>query len=115
MKFSYYLCASVLVAGCATAQTGVRIDPATGGLGWLTHPYQTRSVPPVSLSHSSRLDSLVRAGISFPTAEELESALIGGDVTGMHGRTTLRGVLTMLADGLEWREIRQAHAGGKGG
>lgn len=77
----------------------------TGRMGWDN----------VNIALALAKDSLVRAGISFPTAEELESALIGGDVMGTHGRTTLRGVLTMLADGLEWREIRQAHAGGKGG
>ncbi len=77
----------------------------TGRMGWDN----------VNIALALAKDSLVRAGISFPTAEELESALVGGDVTGAHGRTTLRGVLTMLADGLEWRQIRQAHAGGKGG
>ncbi len=77
----------------------------TGRMGWDN----------VNIALALAKDSLARSGISFPTAEELESALIGGDVTGPHGRTTLRGVLTMLADGLEWRQIQQAQAPGKGG
>ena len=76
----------------------------TGRMGWDN----------VNIALALARDSLVRAGITFPTAEELESALVGGDVTGMHGRTTLRGVLTMLSDGLEWRQIRQAQGPDKG-
>jgi hypothetical protein len=76
----------------------------TGRMGWDN----------VNIALALAKDSLVRAGITLPTAEELQSALIGGDVTGVQGRTTLRGVLTMLADGLEWRQIRQAQAPGKG-
>ena len=70
MRLTYYFCAWVLLASSATAQTAVRIDPATGGWGWLTHPYQTRSVPPVSLSNSSRLETLVRAGNLYISAQD---------------------------------------------
>jgi outer membrane protein len=80
MRFSYYLCASVLLAGCATAQTGVRIDPAQGGWGWLTRPYQTRSVPPISLSNSSRLESLVRAGGLYLSAQDAVALAIVNNI-----------------------------------
>ena len=80
MKFRHYLCASVLLAGCATAQTGVRIDPATGGWGWLTRPYQTRSVPPISLSNSSRLESLVRAGNLYLSAQDAVALAIENNI-----------------------------------
>ncbi len=80
MKFSYYMCASVLLAGCATAQTGVRIDPATGGWGWLTRPYQTRSVPPVSLNNSSRLETLVRAGRLYISAPDVVALAIENNI-----------------------------------
>jgi outer membrane protein len=54
-----------------SAQTAVRIDPANGGLGWLTHPYQARYVPPVNLSNSSRFDSLIRAGNLYISAQDV--------------------------------------------
>ena len=63
IRFSVLLlCIFLLLASASYAQTEVRIDSAKGGLGWLSHPYQPRSVPPINLSNSSRLDSLVRAG-----------------------------------------------------
>lgn len=46
-------------------------------------------------------DSLVREGVRFPSAEQLEDALLR--------------VLQSLADGLEWKDINRVHARGKGG
>ncbi|MDP9053640.1 MAG: TolC family protein, partial [Acidobacteriota bacterium] len=59
------------IAPASGPQTAVRIDPATGGLGWLTHPYQPRYIPPVNLSNSSRLDSLIRAGNLYLSAQDV--------------------------------------------
>ena len=59
------------LAALLSAQTAVRIDPAKGGLGWLTHPYQARYVPPVNLSNSSRFDSLIRAGNLYISAQDV--------------------------------------------
>src|SRR5882724_8597014 len=80
MRLTYYFCVWVLLASSATAQTGVRIDPATGGGGWLTHPYQTRSVPPVSLSNSSRLETLVRAGNLYISAQDAVALAIENNI-----------------------------------
>lgn len=57
--------------GSATAQNAIRIDPAKGGLGWLTHPYQQRYVPPINLANSNRLEALVRAGNLYLSAQDV--------------------------------------------
>ena len=55
-------------------------------------------------------DQLARAGITDPTAAQLQTALMGGDlvVTNADGTTTttsVKGVLTMRADGMGWGNI----------
>jgi hypothetical protein len=60
----------LMVAGLAGAQSEVRIDPSQGFLNGLTHPYRARSVPPVSLANSSRLESLTRAGNLYLSAHD---------------------------------------------
>jgi outer membrane protein len=70
-------CWALLAAGCllwqtgpAEAQNAVRIEPAHGFFNSLTHPYRARSVPPIFLGNSSRLESLVRAGNLYLTARD---------------------------------------------
>ena len=75
----YVLCASLLAAP-AGAQSEIRIDPAKGGLGWLTHPYQAREVPPINLSNSSRLESLVRAGNLYLSARDVVALAIENNI-----------------------------------
>jgi len=65
------LLAAGLATGSASAQTSVRIDPATGKLGWLTRPYQARYIPPINLANSSRFDSLIRAGNLYISAQDV--------------------------------------------
>ena len=44
-------------AAHAFAQSEISVQkPATGGLGWLARPYQPRSVPPIRLTNSPRLN-----------------------------------------------------------
>ncbi|WP_180541189.1 TolC family protein [Nevskia soli] len=74
------LLACLLFANPASAQTAVRIDPQQGGLGWLTHPYQTRYVPPVNLSNSSRLGPLIRAGNLYLTAQDVVALAIENNI-----------------------------------
>jgi outer membrane protein len=66
-----WLCSLLLLAGSASAQSAVRIEPAKGGLGWLTRPYQQRYVPPINLTNSSRLETLVRAGNLYLSAQDV--------------------------------------------
>lgn len=74
------LSVSFLFTGAAKAQSEVRVDPAKGGLGWLTHPYQARSVPPVNLANSPRLDSLVRAGNLYLSARDVVALAIENNI-----------------------------------
>ena len=68
---------STLLAGSALGQGAVRIDPATGGhLGWLTHPYQPRTVPAINLSNSPRFDSLIRGGNLYLSAQDVVALAI---------------------------------------
>lgn len=61
----------------AAAQSAVRIDDLPGGgLGRFTHPYKPRYVPPINLSNSSRLESLVRSGNLYLTAQDVVALAI---------------------------------------
>jgi outer membrane protein len=60
----------------AFSQTAVRIDPAQGGAGWLSRPYQVRSVPQIHLGNSSRFDSLIRAGNLYLSAQDVVALAI---------------------------------------
>lgn len=73
-------CSCLLFAGSSNAQNTVRIDPATGGLGWLTHPYQTRNVPPINLTNSPRLEALIRAGNLYLSAQDAVALAIENNI-----------------------------------
>jgi outer membrane protein len=73
--------AAVAPASLAFAQTAVRIDDVPGGgIGKLTHPYRTRSVPPINLSNTSRLETLVRAGNLYLTAQDVVALAIENNI-----------------------------------
>jgi outer membrane protein len=70
------LCAALPLA----AQNAVRVDPATGHLGRVTNPYRTRFVPPVGSSNTSRLESLIRAGNLYVSAEDVVALAIENNI-----------------------------------
>jgi outer membrane protein len=79
----FFLCACLFLGGPATAQTSqtsVRIEPAKGGLGWLTRPYQTRTVPAIDLANSTRFESLVRAGNLYLSAHDVVALAIENNI-----------------------------------
>ena len=61
----------LLFASSAFSQTAIRIEPPKRGLGWLTRPYQQRTVPPINLANTDRLEGLVRAGNLYLTAQDV--------------------------------------------
>jgi hypothetical protein len=80
--------------------TTTTFTPPTGKMGW------------GNVKHSLALaqDALARAGVTNPTAEQLQTALMGGDivVTNADGTTTtstVKGILTMRASGMGWGNI----------
>jgi outer membrane protein len=60
----------LLLAGSAVAENAVRIDPAEGILTRFTRPFRARSVPPASMANSPRLESLIRAGNLYLSAQD---------------------------------------------
>jgi outer membrane protein len=75
------LFAFFLPARPAAAQSVVRIDPVVGGrFGWLTHPYQPRTVPPINLTNTSRLDSLIRGGNLYLSAQDVVALAIENSI-----------------------------------
>ena len=80
--------------------TTTTFTPPTGKMGW------------GNVKHSLALaqDALAKQGITNPTAEQLQTALVGGDVVitntdGTTTTTTMKGILTMRADGMGWGNI----------
>ena len=67
------LCSWLAVAPSLPADNAVRIEPPKGGLGWLTRPYQQRVIPPINLTNSDRIQSLIRAGNLYLSAQDVIS------------------------------------------
>jgi outer membrane protein len=65
------VCTLLLIASSSFSQTAIRIEPPKGGLGWLTRPYQQRTVSPINLANTNRLEALVRAGNLYLTAQDV--------------------------------------------
>lgn len=85
--------------GDTTGTTTTTITPPTGKMGWGN----------VFISLALAKTALANAGITDPTAEQLQAALTGGDVTLADGSTvTMKGVLEMRAEGMGWGRIAQA-------
>src|SRR5260370_31972982 len=102
------LLASLPFAKSGLTQTAVRIEPATGGLGWLTRPYRPRTVPPINLANSSRLDSLVRAGNLYLSAQDVVALAIENNIdveVQRYGPLLAREVLKLAAGGGALRSV----------
>ena len=90
-------------AGTPSTTTQTTVAVPTKPMGW------------GNVKHALALaqDQLARAGITNPTAAQLQTALNGGDlvVTNADGTTrttTVKGILTMRADGMGWGNIAKA-------
>lgn len=80
------------------ATTSATFTPPTGKMGYGN----------VYISMSLAKQQLAAAGITEPTAQQLEAALMGGTVTNSSGQTTtMTGVLQLRADGMGWGQIAQ--------
>jgi len=99
-----------------TDATLVTTTAGTGGApGTTTESTITVPTKPMgwgNVKHALALaqDQLARAGITNPTAEQLQTALNGGTLTvtradGTTTTTTVKGILTMRADGMGWGNI----------
>jgi hypothetical protein len=86
-------------SGTGTPGTGTgtttSFTPPTGKMGWGN----------VFNSLALAQNQLTQLGITNPTQEQLQAALVGGDVTVDGKTTTLKGILTLRADGMGWGNI----------
>jgi outer membrane protein TolC len=60
----------LLLAGSAAAENAVRIDPAEGSFARFTRPFRARTVPPINMANSPRLEFLLRAGNLYLSAQD---------------------------------------------
>jgi outer membrane protein len=103
------------VVQTTSPQTAVRIDPATGKLGWLTRPYQARFVPPINLNNSSRFDSLIRAGNLYLSAQDVIALALENNIdieVQRYGPLLAREVLRRAESGTLLRNVGQGVAAG---
>ena len=62
------------------AQDEIRVEPPMGPLGWLVNPYRPRSVPPIRVTNSPRLNSLIRAGNLYLTEQDVVALAIENNI-----------------------------------
>lgn len=83
-----------------TVPKGTTITPPTGKMGWGN----------VFISLALAQKVLTQAGITNPTAAQLQTALMGGNLVGADGKTVaVKGVLQLRADGMGWGKIAQVY------
>ena len=70
----------LLFASQGFAQNEIAVEPATGRLGWLLNPYRPRSVPPIRVTNSPRLESLMRAGNLYLSAPDVVALAIENNI-----------------------------------
>jgi outer membrane protein TolC len=75
-----WLCAFILLACSLSAQNEIRIEAPKSRFGWLTRPYQARIIPPINLSNTSRLESLIRAGNLYLSAQDVVALAIENNI-----------------------------------
>ncbi len=100
-RFRWYML--LLLAGSAAAENAVRIDPAQGSFTRFTRPLRARSVPPISLANSPRLESLLRAGNLYLSAQDAVALAVENN---LDIEVQRYGPLLAL------EVLRRAHAGG---
>ena len=80
-QFLRILAVTFLSAVLACAQEALTVGPADAGwLGWFTRPYQARNIAPTRLSNSPRLNSLIRAGTLYLTAQDVVALAIENNI-----------------------------------
>ena len=108
--------AATLATMPAAGQTSIRIDePAAGKVGWLIRNYQPRTVPPINLANTSRLDALIKAGNLYLTAQDVVSLVLENNIdieVQRYGPLLAREVLRRAQGGGLRRSVGQGVAAG---
>ena len=97
-------------ATLTTTTAGTGGAPGTTTQNTITVPTKPMGWGNVKHALALAQDQLARAGITNPTAAQLQTALNGGTLTvtnadGTTTTTTVKGILTMRADGMGWGNI----------
>jgi outer membrane protein TolC len=72
----------LLLPGLTIAQQGIDFQPlpSNGTISWLARPYEAGTVPPIRLQNSPRLQSLIRAGNLYLTAQDVVALAIENNI-----------------------------------
>lgn len=110
------LLAVALTTTQAPAQSAIRIDePPAGRASWLTKNYQPRTVPPINLANTSRLDALIKAGNLYLTAQDVVALVLENNIdieVQRYGPLLARAVLKRAQGGGLLRSVGQGVAAG---
>ena len=102
-----------LVAGLRSSSTiNLKTTAADGTVSTATFKPTTKAMGYGNVKHALTLAqrSLANVGITNPTAEQMQAALMGGTVTLANGTTTtLTGVVTLRASGKGWGQIAKQY------
>jgi len=105
--------ADALVTGLRSGSAITLTSPGTGGTTTsttFTPPTGKMGYGNVYTSLALAKQNLVMAGITDPSASQIQAALMGGTVTAPNGQaTTLTGVLQLRAQGMGWGQIAQQY------
>jgi outer membrane protein len=66
-----FFCALLCLSSSVFGQSTISIEAPKGGLGWLTRPYRPRTVSPINLSNSGRLEMLIQGGKLYLSAQDV--------------------------------------------
>lgn len=103
------------------AQSAIRIDApvehsgAAGAFSWFTRPYQPRNVPPVNLGNTGRLDTLVKAGNLYISAQDVVALVLENNIdieVQRYGPLLAREVMRRAEGGGLLRSVGQGVAAG---
>lgn len=105
--------ADALVTGLRSGGAITLTSPGTGGTTTsttFTPPTGKMGYGNVYTSLALAKQNLAAAGITDPSAAQIQAALMGGTVTAPNGQTTtLTGVLQLRAQGMGWGQIAQQY------
>ena len=108
--------AVTLASAPIAAQTAIRIDepPVTRG-SWLMKNYQPRTVPPINLANTSRLEALLKAGNLYLTSQDVVALVLENNIdieVQRYGPLLAREVLRRAQGGGLLRSVGQGVAAG---
>jgi outer membrane protein len=105
-----------LTVDSAFSQSAIRIDAPVEHRGsWLLRPYRARYVPPVNLANTSRLDSLIKAGNIYLSAQDVVALVLENNIdieVQRYGPLLAREVLRRAEGGGLLRSVGQGVAAG---